>query len=218
MTAAYGTLPPTELVVCGVEVPPAAPRDHLEVDVLAVGRLVPKKGFDLLVGAAAALRDHRPDLRVEIVGDGPERDALVRQVAAAGLGDVVDLVGARSHEWTLARMEQARLVVLPARVAPDGDRDSMPVVLKEAMARAVPVVATDAVGIPEMVDDRVGRLVPPDDAAALAVAMGELLADDRLAADLGRAGRDRVEERFTLAGEVARLRACFERWPQEIRR
>ena len=177
MAMAYGALPPSEIVVCGVEVPPIGRRDDLVVDVLAVGRLVPKKGFDVLVDAAAALRSRCPDLQVEIVGDGPEASALAERIDAADLGGTVHLLGARSHEWTLARMEQARLAVLPARIAADGDRDSMPVVLKEAMARAVPVVATDVAAIPEMVDHVVGRLVPTDDPAALADAMAELLGD-----------------------------------------
>ena len=217
MAMAYDARPPTEIVVCGVEVPAVVQRDDLAVDVLAVGRLVPKKGFDVLVDAAAALRARRPDLQVEILGDVPERPRLAARIDAVGLHDTVHLLGARPHEWALERMGRARLVALPARVAPDGDRDSMPVVLKEAMARAVPVVATDVVAIPEMVDDTVGRLVPPEDAAALAEAMGELLEDPARASGLGAAGRQRVIERFTLAGEVARLRACFERWPGEVR-
>jgi glycosyltransferase involved in cell wall biosynthesis len=218
MARTYGAMPPTEIVVCGVEVPPLAPRDEPAVDVLAVGRLVPKKGFDVLVDAAAELRAHRPDLRVEIVGEGPERAALAARIDAADLGGCVELLGARPHHWALARMEAAKLVALPARVAPDGDRDSMPVVLKEAMARAVPVVATDVVGIPEMVDAHVGRLVAPGDPVALARAIDELLSDGALAAALGRAGRERVSDRFTLAGEVARLRACFGRWAGEVQR
>lgn len=217
MAMAYDTLPPSEIVVCGVEVPQTSRRDDLVVDVLAVGRLVPKKGFDVLVDAVAALRDRPPGLRVEIVGEGPEEVALARRVEAAGLRGIVHLMGARPHEWALARMEQARLMVLPARIADDGDRDSMPVVLKEAMARAVPVVATHVAAIPEMVDDAVGRLVPPDDAAALAEAMAEILGDASLAADLGTAGRERVAQRFALEGEVARLRSFFERWSQQVR-
>ncbi|MDQ1687715.1 MAG: hypothetical protein QOK42_690, partial [Frankiaceae bacterium] len=71
----------------------------------------------------------------------------------------------------------------------------------------VPVVGTDVVGMPEMVDDQVGRLVPVEDAAALAAALGELLdADVSTRAALGAAGRRRVEERFTLSGETAKLR------------
>ena len=104
-------------------------------------------------------------------------------------------------------------VCLPARSAPDGDRDAMPLVLKEAMARGVPVVAAAVAGIPEAVDAEVGRLVPPDDAEALAAALASLL-DDEDAADRARsgAGRRRVEDRFSLTQEVGRLRRLFVEW------
>jgi glycosyltransferase involved in cell wall biosynthesis len=212
LRATYPTLPPVEIVVCGVEVPPPSGRLGGGPDVLAVGRLVPKKGFDLLVRAAAALHADHPDLTIEIVGDGPERGALEALAGELGVGSRVTFAGSRPHDYVLDRMARSRMVCLPARVADDGDRDSMPVVLKEAMARAVPVVATDVVAIPEMVDDSVGRLVPPDDAAALAGAIRTLVDDEPLGRALGQAGRARVEERFTLAGETGRLRRLFEAW------
>lgn len=207
-------LPAVEIIVCGVAVPPAAARagGDLEVDVLAVGRLVPKKGFDILVRAAAALRAQRPELSIEIVGAGPEEARLANLIAELAVGSTVRLLGPRPHAWVLGRMERARVVCLPARIAGDGDRDSMPVVLKEAMARRVPVVATAVAAIPELVDDTVGRLVAPEDPALLAIALAELLADAPLAQRLGDAGRARVLAGFTLAGEVARLRAAFEVW------
>ena len=205
---------PVDVVVCGVEVPSlpvAAAGAEPAVDVLAVGRLVEKKGFDLLLRAAAELhRTARPDLSVEIVGEGPLEDELTSLRDELGIGDVVRFQGALAHDEVLERMGQARVFCLPCRVASDGDRDSMPVVIKEAMARAVPVVATAEVAVPEMVDERCGRLVPPEDPIALAGALGELLADPSLAATLGQAGRQRVEERFTLEGEVAKLLRVFE--------
>jgi glycosyltransferase involved in cell wall biosynthesis len=212
--ATYPRLPPTDVIVCGVELPQAVERRTPEVDVLAVGRLVPKKGFDLLVRAAADLHAAHPDLRVEIVGDGPERAALQALAEDLGVGAAVHLLGPHEHAWVLERMASASIVCLPARIAADGDRDSMPVVLKEAMARAVPVVATAVVAIPEMVDDDVGRLVPPDDGGALASALHELLLDPSLRALLGDAARERVAAHFTLAGEVSRLRGLFEGWRQ----
>jgi glycosyltransferase involved in cell wall biosynthesis len=215
MRQAHPVLPPTEIVVCGVEVPaPSTVLDDPVVDVLAVGRLVPKKGFELLVHASAVLRDAHPDLRVEIIGEGPDEPTLAALVTELGLDGIVHLTGRRDHAAVLARMAAAKVVCLPARVAGDGDRDSMPVVLKEAMARQVPVVATDVVAIPEMVDDTVGRLVPPDDVTELAAALAELLTDSALRSELGAAAHARVVERFTLAGEVARLRHHFETWRQ----
>jgi glycosyltransferase involved in cell wall biosynthesis len=205
-----GLTRPVDLVVCGVVPPPGPPRPP-EHDVVAVGRLVPKKGFDVLVRAAARLRTLRPDLQVLIVGEGPEREALETLIVALGLERTVVLTGARPHDEVLDLIARARVFCLPARIAPDGDRDAMPVVVKEAMARYVPVVGTDVVGMPEMVDDQVGRLVPEDDDAALARALHEVLGlAPKGRGDLGTAGRRRVEERFTLEGETARLRQVFE--------
>jgi glycosyltransferase involved in cell wall biosynthesis len=195
-----------DLVVCGVQVRDEQPLTA-EHDVVAVGRLVEKKGFDLLLAALA-----EPALRalvhsVAIVGDGPLDEKLRKQAADLGLNDIVRFTGAQPHDETLATVARSRVLCLPARIAVNGDRDSMPVVVKEAMAAAVPVVATAVVGIPEMVDDTVGRLVPAEDSPALAAALVDVLAlpeDDRRA--LGAAGRARIEEKFTMRAQVVELR------------
>jgi len=207
-----GVRRPVDVVVCGVDVPDVVAADRGQV-VAAVGRLVPKKGFDVLIRAAASLRPQFPRLRVVIVGDGPEKYTLRALIDELGLGGTVELCGAVEHDSALRMMGEARVFCLPARIAPDGDRDSMPVVIKEAMARAVPVVATDVVGIPEIVDQRCGRLVTPDHVDGLAEAIGELLADAELARRLGRAGRSRVMARCTLTGEVNKLMALLSGQP-----
>jgi len=169
--------------------------------VVAVGRLVEKKGFDVLIEAAASL----PDIRVTIVGDGPLRAQLER-----GIASPVDLVGARSPEEIRALLEDAALLAAPSIVAADGDRDTMPVVVKEALAMEVPVVASDEVGLPEVVRPEWGRLVPPGDAAALVGAIRELLdlpLERRV--EMGRAGREFVLEHCSLAGESRRLAALI---------
>jgi len=174
---------------------------HPEVGpVLAVGRLVEKKGFADLVRAAALV----PGARVRIVGEGPLEGSL--RALTAALGAPVELLGARTPEQVRALLEQAAVLAMPCVVAADGDRDSMPVVVKEALAMEVPVVATDEVGLPEIVDDAVGRLVAPGDPAALAAALAEVLgmrAEQR--AVLGRAGRARVLERCDVRAETRRL-------------
>lgn len=200
---------PIERVVCGVHVPdPLPPRSH-DVDVLAVGRLVQKKGFDILVAAIALL--DRPGLRVAVLGEGPERTRLEQAISSAGLESVVVLEGAVPHEEVLARMSTARVMCLPARIAADGDRDSMPLVVKEAMARAVPVVASAVAAIPEMLDDTSGWLVAPDDPEALAAALAHVLDDQPEADRRGAAGRRRVIEEFRMEDEVAKLAALFRR-------
>ena len=176
-------------------------------NVLAVGRLVEKKGFDHLIEAMALLRARGaiPE-RVTIVGDGPLGSSLARQARRLGVDDVVALVGAREPREVLELLERADLLAMPCVIAADGDRDSMPVVVKEALAMEVPVVASDEVGLPEIVGEGWGRLVPPGDAAALAAAIEEILAlEPGQRAAMGRAGRAFVIEHGNLQRETAKL-------------
>ena len=174
--------------------------------VMAVGRLVEKKGFAYLIEAIAELEKDAPVDRLTIVGEGALRGELESAVQRLGLEERVSLPGALSPIEVGELLESADLLVMPAVVARNGDRDSMPVVVKEAMSMEIPVIATDEVGLPELVDDEVGRLVPPRDAPGLADAITEVL--DLSSAerqDLGRRGRERVVQRCDLRRETARL-------------
>ena len=164
--------------------------------VLGVGRLVAKKGFVDLARAADGL-----DARVRIVGDGPLRDEL----------HGVELAGALDPAGVRDALEGADVLAMPCVVAPDGDRDSTPVVVKEALAMELMVVATDEVGLPECVREPWGRLVPPGDPAALRAALDEVLAlglGERAAA--GAAGRAWVLEHADVHRETARLADLIE--------
>jgi glycosyltransferase involved in cell wall biosynthesis len=206
----HGVHRDVQLVVCGVTVPEPFKRPAVEYDVVAVGRLVEKKGFDTLIEAFATVRRGLSQPRLVILGEGPERPRLEALVETLGLSDTVQLLGARSHADVLDHVARSRCLCLPARVAADGDADSMPLVVKEAMARELPVVVTPIGGLPELVDEDVGIVVPPDDAGALAVALEKLLADESLRDRLGRSGRSRVQARFTVQGEVGKLRAILD--------
>jgi glycosyltransferase involved in cell wall biosynthesis len=165
--------------------------------VLAIGRLVEKKGFTDLIAAAGLL----PDVTVRIVGDGPLRGPL-----DAAAGPNVELLGARSPAEVRGLLEEADLLALPTVIAADGDRDAMPVVVKEALAMEVPAVGTNQVAMPEVVHPGWGRLVPPHDPDALAGAIAGLLglpAEERAA--MGRAGRAFVSEHCNVQRETARL-------------
>lgn len=182
------------------------PRDEAPL-VLAVGRLVEKKGFDVLVDACALLQARGVAFRCEIIGGGAEAAPLRARIAAAGLDARLALRGVLPTEAVAARLGDAALVTLPCVVGEDGNVDALPTVLLEAMACARPVVSTRLSGIPEIVDDgATGLLVPPRDAAALADALQALLADPARAAAMGRAGRARAEERFDLHRNAAVLR------------
>jgi glycosyltransferase involved in cell wall biosynthesis len=159
--------------------------------VLGIGRLVAKKGFGDLARAAEGL-----EAEVRIVGEGPLADSL----------HGVELTGALVPDAVRSELERADVLAMPCVVAPDGDRDSMPVVVKEAMAMELIVVATDEVGLPECVRAPWGRLVPAGDPAALRAALEEVLAlgaEERAAA--GAAGRAWVLEHADLHRETRRL-------------
>jgi glycosyltransferase involved in cell wall biosynthesis len=197
-------------VVMGVDpdaFAPAPPRPEGGRAVVAVGRLVPKKGFADLVRAAGTLaRAGRPLSRLTIAGDGPLRGELAALAAAEGV--VLELPGAVAHDRVGALVGEHDVFCLPCVVAPDGDRDSMPVAVKEALAVEVPVVVTDEVGLPELVHDGWGRRVAPHDPAALAAALDELLAlpaADRRS--MGRAGRAHVTAHANVWTASARLAA-----------
>jgi glycosyltransferase involved in cell wall biosynthesis len=178
---------------------------------LAVGRLVEKKGFDDLLGALPFVLEHAPRARLVIVGAGPEEARLRTLASELGVARSVTWVGALPHDEVRTWLSRATLFCLPCRVAADGNRDGLPTVLLEALACGVPCVTTALTGIPEIVRDGVeGRLVAPGDAAALADAIGALLADREARSRMARAARIRAGEQFDLRANVGRLASWFE--------
>lgn len=179
--------------------------------VLAVGRFVPKKGFADLIDAASRLEAERPLDSLVIVGDGPLRPELEGLVGSLMLEHRVELPGALDPDLVRDELERADLLAMPCVVAPDGDRDSMPVVVKEALAMEVPVIATYEVGLPELVRPEFGMLVPPGDPGALAGAIAGLLAiDPGERAAMGARGREWVAEHASVARETAKLVGLIE--------
>ena len=154
--------------------------------VAGVGRLVPIKGFDLLVDALPALVARVPSAHVLLIGDGEERAALEARAAALGVGERLRITGAVGDVSGL--LPAADVLAAPSR------NEGMGRVLVEAMAIGLPVVGTMVGGIPDVIlDGECGRLVPPDDAAALAVALADLGGDAALRAKLGAAASPRAE-------------------------
>lgn len=183
--------------------PTAEPR------ILATGRLVPKKGFEVLVDAVAQLAARGRRFRVEIAGTGPLAGALRSRVARVGLAERVVL-----HDRLLLQEEisgflaRGHVFCLPCVRGPDGDVDGLPLVLLEAACSGLPLVSTRLVGIPDVVEDGVtGLLVAPGDPDGLAAALERLLGDPALRARLGAAARERAVTRFDAAAALDRLAA-----------
>ena len=175
--------------------------------VIAVGRLVEKKGFGHLVRAAARLRDGGVPFSCWLVGDGPQRDALRREVEALGLADRVQLLGWMTPgELKMTAYEQASLLVVPSVVARDGDRDGLPNVVLEAAAMGLPIVATTTGGLGDLVRDGETALVAkPGDPDDLAATIAAALEDPEAAMERARRARAEVEARFGLERQAAKL-------------
>jgi glycosyltransferase involved in cell wall biosynthesis len=176
---------------------------------LAVGRLVEKKGFHFLVAAAARLKF---PFSLRIVGCGPERERLSALIDSHGLGERVTLCGARTHEELPEEYARAHAVVAPSIRDRAGDRDGLPNVVLEAMASARAVVASDVGAIGTAVAEReTGLLVPPGDTAALADALELLAHEPDLRERLGRGARARVERDYEVGRCTERLCRLFEK-------
>lgn len=202
------------IVHCGVDLPAFAfRRDGRTNDlIVAVGRLDPIKGFDVLVEALARLAADGVAFRCRIVGEGPQQADLEAAIARHGLGGHVALLGARPQTEVRDLLQSATCFVLPSVVEDDGNRDGIPVALMEAMAVGTPVVSTFVSGIPELVSDgSEGLLVDERDPLALAQALARILGDAGLRDALSRAARAKVEREFDASIEAAKLLALFRR-------
>ncbi len=198
----------------------AAPEDYI----LAAGRFEPKKGLDVLVRACGILAREdtallrKPDVagqspathqnmrgvRCIIVGDGPERARLESLVARERAP--VELRGWMRHDELMSLMSRAAAVAVPSVEDRFGDRDGIPNLVLEAMAVGVPVVATDAGGVGEVVKDgETGRLAPAGDAGALAAKLRQALSADARNADITARANALIREQFALSKTVAAL-------------
>jgi glycosyltransferase involved in cell wall biosynthesis len=172
---------------------------------LAVGRLVEKKGFDILLAAVAQLKF---PFRLRIIGEGPERERLSNMITANGLTRRVTLDGGMTHAELPDAYAESHVVVVPSIQDGSGDRDGLPNVVLEALASGRPVIASriSAIGC-AVTHGETGLLVPPGDVPALTSALKQLDQQPALRKQLGRNGRARVERDY----EVGR---CTERFHQ----
>ncbi|MEO1014481.1 MAG: glycosyltransferase [Pseudomonadota bacterium] len=194
------------IVGCGVFLDEfsAAPATDAQT-LVCVGRLCPEKGQLALPAIASRLADAHPELRIELVGDGPDRAPIEAAIAEYGVEDRFTLLGWRDNAEVAERVKNARALLLPSYA------EGLPVVIMEAFARGRPVISTYIAGIPELVDATCGWLAPASDDAALEAAIRDALAADvDLLAKMGREGRARVESRHDQRVNAERLKHLFE--------
>ena len=185
-----------------------APRAK-ELKILSVGRLVEKKGFDLLLGAVAYLRAEQYSVELNIIGEGPQRVALEQQCTRLNINDYVGLSGSLPHEAVLRAMREADIFALPCRVARDGDRDGLPNVLLEAAACGVPIVAAQAGAVGEFVSETIGWICAPDDATDLAQTLMKVWREPDETLRRSRKAREKVERDFDIETNIEVLARAF---------
>ncbi len=179
--------------------------------IIAVGRLIDKKGFADLIQACRLLVERGKSFRCQIFGEGPLEERLRRQIEELKLQNCVELPGPKPQHEIKKYLAAGTVFVLPSVIDPEGGRDNLPTVIMEAMATGLPVVSTGIGGIPEMViDNETGLLVSAGDADGLADAIDRVIIDLALAKKLGQAGHERAETLFSIQKNVRSLLALFD--------
>ncbi|HWO14377.1 MAG TPA: glycosyltransferase, partial [Polyangiaceae bacterium] len=191
----------------GIEPPRVKPelvRPLTRPRIVCVARLAAEKGHAGLIEAFAELVAGGADVELELLGDGTEAERLAAQVQRLGLTDRVQMRGQVSEDQALAAMSNATVVVLASFM------EGLPVVLMEALALGVPVIAPCVAGIPELIEHNVSGLsFPPGDWASLARVMAQMLADPGLRQRLAAEGKRRIEAEFFMEQSLAPLIAAF---------
>jgi glycosyltransferase involved in cell wall biosynthesis len=198
------------LVRCGVSFPARIGKASFEFSgrprVGTLGRLVEKKGFDVLLRAVARLRAMGLDPELSIAGDGPLKGALESMVVQLKLESAVRFEGGLSHMAVQAWMHTLDMFVLPCKPDSHGDMDGIPVVLMEAMSQQVPVVSTRLSGIPELIlDGQTGLLAEPNNDEDLAQKIAVMLSSAKTRERLAIAGEQHVRSEFGQEVNLGRL-------------
>jgi glycosyltransferase involved in cell wall biosynthesis len=191
-----------------------SPDSSTPVILLSVGRAVEKKGYEDLLKALSLLPQDL-DWRFVHVGAGALLSQLKDEAAALGISERIHWRGPQPQDEVLKAYRSADVFVLSSRVAGDGDRDGLPNVLMEAQSQKLPCVSTRVSGIPELIEHGVtGLLVDQKDPAGVAGAVERLMRDPELRRRLGRAGFERVRDRFSLDRGIDKLAGMF---PKSVR-
>jgi len=181
-----------------------------ELQLLTVGRLVEAKGIGYALRAVARLRPRFPRIRYRVIGEGPDRARLEGQIRHLGLEEAVQLLGGQPRDALMRHYADAHIFILPSVVARDGAEEGQGLVLLEAQAVGLPVVASRIGGIPEsVVAGSTGVLVPERDPAALAAALTRLLENPAAWAEMGRRGRAHVAAHYDIERWNDRLIALY---------
>ena len=189
------------------------------VRVLTVGRLVEKKGVEYAIRAFAVAYERHPNMRYDIIGDGPLRPKLEALSKELRVSEAVFFHGARPSDYVKRTMQAAHLFVLASITATDGDEEGQGLVLQEAQASGLPVLATDHNGFSESIlPGRSGYLLPERNSTALAERLISLVENPSIWAEMGRAGHKHVEAHYDIRKLNAQLAELYNTTVREYAR
>ena len=166
-------------------------------DIVYVGRLVEKKGVETLIGSISLLKKNHPELTLTLIGEGPERPDLAQQSRQLGLTEQVKFLGSMPNDHVPEFYQSARIAVVPSIVAADGDQEGLGLVAVEAMGCGCATIVSDLPALRDVVvDGETGLVFKAGDNADLAEKISTLMNKPELSAQLGRAGRQSVTDKF----------------------
>lgn len=206
-----------ELIPCGVDFnlftrngQRPSNRDQI-IRILHSGRLVEKKGVPDLIRVFANLCQKYNNIRLTVIGGGPEGPTCEQEVEKTGLGDKISLLGPRPHAEVIKYMNESDIFVLNARTSKRGDMEGTPVSIQEAMSMELPVISTYHAGIPHVITDREnGLLVAENDNTKLSDALESLFNNEHLRITLGQRARQRIISQFGIDLNRQRIAKLFE--------
>ena len=185
------------------------PKDR-PATILAVGRLVEKKGFDVLIEACSILLNNGVRFQCKIIGEGELETKLQDQIQRLNLQDYVELPGPFPQNELVNLVQHSAVFAAPCIIGADGNRDGLPTVLLEAMALGTPCVSTDVTGIPEMIkNEETGLLVSQGDPNSLASALERLIQNNDLGIHLAQQARKLIEGEFDIRENAAQIRSLI---------
>jgi len=199
--------PKMHVVRCGLpfdRLPPRTSDGSNGKTLVCVGRLSPEKGQAGLLEALSQLRERQPEMILRLVGDGPDRQALETLAAELGVQDRVTFLGRMTEADTLAEIARSDILIVPSFM------EGLPIVLMEAMALGVPVVASRVAGIPELVEEEAG-LFTPSRWDELAARIEQLLSDKALRTSLSERGKRKVADEFNAKKSAHIMDALFDK-------
>jgi glycosyltransferase involved in cell wall biosynthesis len=195
------------VIRCGLTLDEFQPTDRPGNDsmtVVCVGRLCPQKGQLLIPRAVATLKGEFPGLKVILIGGGESRDEIEAEIDKHGVRDVIELPGWKANDEVRHMISRSRVLLLPSLA------EGLPIVIMEALALRRPVISTYIAGIPELLDEQCGWIIPAASADALATALrSALTADWAVLERMGKTGRARVEALHDIGHSARLLFACF---------